>query len=59
MNDSTDFYLAQLIDTVLTVMDKKMHVSMILVDLQIAFDTLDIGFLVEKMKCCGFWSRHL
>ena len=59
MSDSTDFYLAQLIDSVLTVMDKQMHVSMILVALQIAFDTLEIGFLNEKMKYCGFWSRHL
>ena len=42
--------LSQLIDFVLTGMDKQMHTSMILVDLQKAFDTLDHGVLLEKMK---------
>ena len=36
-------------------MDKQMHTSMILVDLQKAFDTLDHGVL-EKMKYFGFWA---
>ena len=31
-----------------------MHTSMILVDLQKAFDTLDHGVLLEKMKYFGF-----
>ena len=31
-----------------------MHIGMILVDLQKAFDTLDHGFLLEKMKYFGF-----
>ena len=42
--------LSQLIDFVLTGMDKQMHTNMILVDLQKAFDTLDHGVLLEKMK---------
>ena len=40
-NHSKDFCLAQLIDFVLAGMDKQMHTSMILADLQEAFDTLD------------------
>ena len=35
-------------------MDKQMHTGMIFVDLQKAFDTLDHGFLLEKMKYFGF-----
>ena len=53
-NHSTDFRLAQLTDFVLTGMDKQMHTSMILVDLQKAFDTFDHGALHEKMKYFGF-----
>ena len=53
-NHSTDLCLAQLIDFVATGMDKQMHTSMILVDLQKAFDTLDHGVLLEKMKYFGF-----
>ena len=45
-----DFCLAQLIDFVLTGMDKQMHAGMILVDLQKAFDTLGHGDFLEKMK---------
>ena len=37
-------------------MDKQMHTGMILVDLQKAFDTLDHGVLLEKMKYFGFWA---
>ena len=48
MNHSTDFCLAQLIDFVATGMDKQMHISIILVDLQKAFDTLDRGVLLKK-----------
>ena len=40
-NHSKDFCLAQLINFVLAGMDKQMHTSMILADLQEAFDTLD------------------
>ena len=53
-NHSTDLCLAQLIDFVATGMDKHMHTGMILVDLQKAFDTLDHGVLLEKMKYFGF-----
>ena len=51
---STDLCLAQLTDFVATDMDKQMHTGMILVDLQKAFDTLDHGVLLEKMKYFGF-----
>ena len=54
-NHSTDLCLAQLIDFVATGMDKQMHTG-ILVDLQKAFDTLDHGVLLEKMKYFGFWA---
>ena len=37
-------------------MDKQRHRSMILVDLQKAFDTLEHGNLVSKMKYFGFWT---
>ena len=53
-NHSTDLCLAQSIDFVATGMDKQMHTGMILVDLQKAFDTLDHGIHLEKMKYFGF-----
>ena len=53
-NHSTDLYLAQLIDFVATGMDKQMHTGLILVDLQKAFDTLNHGVPLEKMKYFGF-----
>ena len=53
-NHSTDLFLAQLIDVVVTSMDKQMNTSMILVDLQKAFDTLDHGVRLKKMKYFGF-----
>ena len=53
-NHSKDFCLTQLIDFVATAMDKQMHFSIILVDLQKAFDTLDRGVLLKKMKDFGF-----
>ena len=37
-------------------MDKQIHTSMILADLQKAFDTLDHRVLLEKMKYFGFWA---
>ena len=55
-NHSTDLCLAQLIDFVASGMDKQMHTSMILVDLQKAFDTLDHRVLLEKMKYFGLWA---
>ena len=54
MNHSADFCLAQLIDFVSTGMDKQMHTGMIIVDLQKAFDTLDHGVIVERIKYFGF-----
>ena len=53
MNHSTDFCLAQTTDFVATGMVKQMHISMILVDVQKAFDTLDQGVLLKKMKYVG------
>ena len=58
-NHSTDFCLAQLIDFVATGMDKQMHTGMILVDLQKAFDTLDHGVFLEKMKYFDFWASEI
>ena len=52
-NHSADLCLAQLIHFAATGMDKQMHTSMI-VDLQKAFDTLDHGVLLEKIKYFGF-----
>ena len=51
---STDLCLAQLIDFVATGMGKQRHSGMISVDLQKAFDTLNHGFLLGKMKYFGF-----
>ena len=53
-NNSTDLCLAQLIDFVATGIDKQMHTGMVLEDLQKAFDTLDLGVLLKKMKCFGW-----
>ena len=50
-NHSTDLCLDHFLATG---MDKQMHTGMILVDLQKAFDTLDHGVLLEKMKYFGF-----
>ena len=53
-NHSTDFCLAQFTGFVSDGMDKQIHNRIILVDLQKAFDTLDHGVLLEKMKYFGF-----
>ena len=53
-NHSTNFSLAQLTDFALTGMDKQMYTSMILVNPQKAFDTLDYEVLLEKMKWFSF-----
>ena len=53
-NHLTDFCLAQFTGFVSDGMDKQIHNSIILVDLQKAFDTLDHGVLFEKMKYFGF-----
>ena len=54
MDHSTDPCMDQLIDFASNCMDKQMDTGMILVDLQKAFDTLDHGVLLEKMKYFGF-----
>ena len=43
-----------MIDFVLNGMDKHMHTGMILVDFQKAFNTLDHGVLLQKIKYLGF-----
>ena len=53
-NHSAHLFLAQLTNLVATGMDKQRHTGIILVDLQKAFDTLDHGVLLEKMKYFGF-----
>ena len=53
-NRSTEFFLGLLKDFLLTGMDRQMHASMILLDLQKAFDTLDHIVLLEKMNFFGF-----
>ena len=53
-NHSRDLCLTQLTDFFVTGMDKQMYTGMILVHLQKAFDTLDHGILLEKMKYFGF-----
>ena len=50
-NHSTEFCLAQLTDFVLP---EPMDTGAILVDFQKAFNTLDYGVLLEKMKYFGF-----
>ena len=52
-NHSRDLCLTQLTDFFATGMDKQMYTG-ILVHLQKAFDTLDHGGLLEKMKYFGF-----
>ena len=54
MDHPTDPCMDQLIDFASNGMDKQMDTGMILVDLQKAFDTLDHGFLLEKIKYFGF-----
>ena len=49
-NHSADLCLTQLTDFVTTGMEKPMDTGRILVDFQKAFDTLDHGVLLEKMK---------
>ena len=43
-----------MIEFVATGIDKQMHTSMILVDIQKAFDTLDHGVLLDIMKYFAF-----
>ena len=45
-NHSTGICLARLLDFVLTGMNKQMHIGIVSVDLQTAFDTLDHGALL-------------
>ena len=55
---TTDFssgsFLAQLMDFVLTGVDKGMHNGMILINLQKSFATLGHKIILEKMTCLGF-----
>ena len=53
-DQQTFVWLAQLIDFVLTVMDKQMHTGMILIDLQKAINTSDHRVLLETVKDFGF-----
>ena len=46
--------MAQLTDFVAIGMDKQIDAGTILVDLQKAFDTLDHGVFLEKVKYFGF-----
>ena len=58
-NHSTDTCLSQLTDMILNGADNGKHTSMILIDLQKAFDTLDHTILLEKMKCKGFSNKTI
>ena len=58
-NHSIDFCLAHLRDFILTGRDKQMHTSMILVDLQKAFHTLDHEALLEKVKYFEFRTTSI
>ena len=49
-NHSTDICLSQLTDMILNGVKNGKYTSMILIDLQKAFDTLDHKILLDKMK---------
>ena len=53
-NHSADVCLLQLIDLILSGMDKQMHTCIIFVDLQKVFDIFVVGVLLEKLKKIGF-----
>ena len=53
-NISTESYLVQLTDFLLSDMDKGMYTGMILIDLQKAFNTLNHKILLKKMTYLGF-----
>ena len=58
-NHSTEFYLVQLIDFVLTNMDKHTHTNMILVDLQKNFDAFDHRVLLDKLYNFDFQTSAI
>ena len=51
---SRDTCLSYLTDKVRTGFEKGLLTGMVLIDLQKAFDTIDHGILLAKMKCLGF-----
>ena len=53
-NKSLNRIFSGSVDRLLTGLDKQMHIGMILVDLQKAFDTSDHGVFLEKMKYFDF-----
>ena len=53
-NFSKDSCLAQLTDFILRGMDKGFHIGMILVELQIALDTLNQTVLLQQIEFIGF-----
>ena len=56
-NHSTDFCLSFLNDKILKGFDQGLITSMILIDLQKAFDTIDHGILLQKLYATGA-SKH-
>ena len=60
-NFSMDSCLFQFTNFILRGMDKGFHTGMILVELQKAFDTLDLYTLVllQKIECIGFKEQSL
>ena len=51
---STDICLSYLTDKVRTGFEKGLLTGMVLIDIQRAFDTIDLGILLYKMNCLGF-----
>ena len=59
INHSPDYHPAQLIDFLLTSMDKQLYTGMILIDLCKIFVILNYGVLLEKMKYFGFQTSAI
>ena len=53
---STDLCLSYLNDKILKCFDNGLFASMILIDLQKTFDTIDHNILLEKLKAIGFYD---
>ena len=58
-NHSTDICLSWLTDIILNGAENRKHTSIILIDLQKAFDFLDHKVLLGKMKCIGFSNKTI